>query len=72
MRSETVHSQSYGTFFRQSTVLSLSPVLLRKLPHFNTKQAEWRHHTKKQISLQHDVSLIVNNLRYSEIAPIIC
>ena len=29
---ETVHSQSYATFFRHSAVLSLLAILLRKLP----------------------------------------
>ena len=32
MRHETVHSQSYATCFRHSAVLSVSTVLLRKLP----------------------------------------
>ena len=31
MWRETVHSQSYATFFRHSAVLSLPAVLLRKL-----------------------------------------
>ena len=35
MSRETVHSQSYATFFRHSAVLSLSAVLLRQLPSSN-------------------------------------
>ena len=32
MSRETVHSQSYATFFRHFAVLSLPTVVLRKLP----------------------------------------
>ena len=35
MSRETVHSQSYATFFRHSAVLSLPAVLLRKLANDN-------------------------------------
>ena len=34
LRLKTVHSQSYATFFRYSTVLSVPAVLLLKLPTF--------------------------------------
>ena len=40
MWRETVHSQSYVTLFRHSTVLSLPAVLLRKLPNGCSSKAK--------------------------------
>ena len=59
MWRETVHSHSFATLFRHSAVLSLSAVLLRKLPNYiyMTLYCELLAHTQFQWILFDKVTL---------------